>query len=118
MNDGRLEEGPRNGGPIAEALNAELRSVERSIEPTESYGIDVSGDEERGDVVMEEPTPEREMYSPRNVLIRPLHNGYVVKLDCHEFAFETSERAMKYVGEYLKDPHGTEQKWWKKELFK
>lgn len=112
MNDGRLEEGPRNGGPIAEALNAELRNVE----VTESYGIDESGDEERGDVVMEEPTPQRPL--ARNILIRPLHNGYVVKLDCHEFAFETSERAMKYVGEYLKDPHGTEEKWWKKELFK
>lgn len=109
MNEGRLEGGARlNGGPIAEALNTGLRNVER----TEPYGIDV----DINDVVIEEPPPER--YSVRDILIRPLHHGYVVKLDCHEFAFETSETALKYIDEYLKDPSGTEEKWWKRELFK
>jgi hypothetical protein len=28
------------------------------------------------------------------------------------------DRALNYVTEYLKDPQGTEEKWWKKELFK
>jgi hypothetical protein len=54
----------------------------------------------------------------RTVVIEPMHYGYVVKLDCHKFAFESADRALKYITEYLKDPQGTEQKWWKHELFK
>ena len=54
----------------------------------------------------------------RTVVIEPMHHGYVVKLDCHKFAFESADRALKYITEYLKDPQGTEEKWWKKELFK
>ena len=54
----------------------------------------------------------------RTVVIETMHHGYVVKLDCHIFAFESADRALKYVTEYLKDPQGTEEKWWKKELFK
>lgn len=116
MNDVRLEGGTRlNGGAISEALNTESRNVEL----TESYGIEENDMEmvmeERVDVGMQEPMPDSER--ARNVLIRPLHNGYVVKLDCHEFAFESVERAMKYIGEYLKDPQGTEKKWWDKKLF-
>lgn len=111
MNDVRLE-----GGPISEALNTGVRNVEA----TESYGIEENDMEmvmeERVDVFTPQPIPERSERG-RNVLIRPLHNGYVVKLDCHEFAFETSERAMKYVSEYLKDPQGTEKKWWDNKLF-
>jgi len=57
-------------------------------------------------------------YSPRTVVIEPMHYGYVVKLDCHNFAFESADRALNYVTEYLKDPQGTEKKWWNKELFK
>ena len=109
MNDERLEEGPT----LVQAL--------RNVEANESYAFDEAGRdemvmEERADVNMDATAPER--YSVRNIHIRPLHHGYIVKLDCHEFAFETSEKAMKYIGEYLKDPHGTEEKWWKKELFK
>lgn len=54
----------------------------------------------------------------RTVVIETMHHGYVVKLDCHNFAFESADRALKYITEYLKDPQGTEEKWWKKELFK
>jgi hypothetical protein len=65
-----------------------------------------------------QPVQDRGTYLPRTVVIEPMHHGYVVKLDCHKFAFESADRALKYVTEYLKDPQGTEEKWWKKELFK
>lgn len=117
MNDGRLEGGPINGAPVTEALNAELRNVERS----ESYDMEDCAMEEgptedrvdRGEDLMERLT-----YEARTVVIEPMHYGYVVKLDCHKFAFESADRALKYITEYLKDPQGTEQKWWKHELFK
>jgi hypothetical protein len=81
------------------------------------------------DMVMEEGTTEayvgpdegsmeeRASYDNRDLTIKHLHHGYIVEVDCHRFAFETVDRMMKYVGEYLKDPSGTEKKWWNKELF-
>ena len=69
--------------------------------------------------VRPEPQPVQDGGSrARTVVIEPMHYGYVVKLDCHNFAFESVDRALNYVTEYLKDPQGTEEKWWKKELFK
>lgn len=106
MNEGRL-----NTEPIGNFYPGQGQN--------EYYNIDLNT------IAMDERTPEEGLpqlepgqYQVRNVLIRPLHHGYVVKLDCHEFAFETSETALKYIDEYLKDPSGTEEKWWKKELFK
>jgi hypothetical protein len=67
----------------------------------------------------EDPQPVQDGGSrARTVIIQPMHYGYVVRLDCHEFAFESADRALNYVTEYLKDPQGTEKKWWNKELFK
>ena len=72
-----------------------------------------------GEVRVEDPQPMQDGRSKaRTVVIQPMHYGYVVRLDCHEFAFESADRALNYVTEYLKDPLGTEEKWWKKELFK
>ena len=66
-----------------------------------------------------DPRPVQDVRSrARTVVIEPMHYGYVVKLDCHNFAFESADRALNYVTEYLKDPQGTEKKWWNKELFK
>lgn len=83
--------------------------------PSEAYGEPVM--EERAQAVMHERRLEAPTPSKRNIAIGQLHNGYVVEVDCHKFAFETVDRMMKYVGEYLKDPIGTEKKWWDKELF-
>jgi hypothetical protein len=72
-----------------------------------------------GEVRAEDPQPVQDVRSrARTVVIQPMNYGYVVRLDCHEFALETHERVLEYVGQYLKDPSGIEEKWWKKELFK
>lgn len=54
----------------------------------------------------------------RDVTISSLNRGYVVKVGCHSFAFETVDGFLLKLGEYLKDPIGTEDKWFKGELFK
>ena len=61
--------------------------------------------------------PTAELDKPRTIVIEPMNYGYIVKLDCHKFAFESVDKALKYISEYLKDPQGTEEKWWKRELF-
>jgi hypothetical protein len=73
-----------------------------------------------GEVRAEDPQPveQNDSIRVRTVVIEAMHYGYVVKLDCHRFAFESTDRVLQYIGEYLKDPSGTEEKWWKKELFK
>ena len=111
MNEGRL-----NGGPIGN-LNAE--EIVNPTEPMEFGSFD-----ERPNVMMEDnvlmeegPVRANDSRTTRTVVIKPMHYGYIVKLDCHEFAFESVDRALKYISEYLKDPTGTEEKWWKNELF-
>jgi hypothetical protein len=104
MNEERL-----NGGPIGN-LHAEER---------------VTPFDEGPNVIMEDNVMEDNMVEPvqesrsisRTIVIEPMNYGYNVKLDCHKFAFESADRALKYISEYLKDPQGTEEKWWKKELF-
>lgn len=110
MNEGGLNNGP---GPMMVYGGPDQAPMDRPM------------DEERvGYELREGPAPQEaerlvgDTYSTRTVVIEPMHRGYVVKLDCHRFAFETYERVLECVGEYLKDPSGTEKKWWKKELFK
>jgi hypothetical protein len=111
MNEGRL-----NGGPIGN-LNAE-----EIVNPTEPMEFGIFA--ERPNVMMEDnvlmeegPVRANDSRTTRTVVIEAMHYGYIVKLDCHKFAFESVDRALKYITEYLKDPTGTEEKWWKNELF-
>lgn len=50
-------------------------------------------------------------YIGREIRICPLNVGYMVQMDCHRFAFENLEKLMVYLDMYLKDPKGTEEKW-------
>jgi hypothetical protein len=97
MNESRIMDGPINDGNLGGPIGNDGPTMDELRENRELVGA---------------------TYSPRTVTIEPMHHGYVVKLDCHRFAFETHERVLECVGEYLKDPSATEEKWWKKELFK
>ena len=120
-----MNESIRMGGPIDDDRPnaARLGGVVYDTEPQTEMLVDdeqITSDyryaegEERA-----APQPVQDRGSrARTVVIETMHHGYVVKLDCHIFAFESADRALKYVTEYLKDPQGTEEKWWKKELFK
>jgi hypothetical protein len=52
----------------------------------------------------------------REVSIKQLNYGYIVGVGCHNFAFETPDKLIEKLGEYLKDPQGTENKWFKGDL--
>jgi hypothetical protein len=54
----------------------------------------------------------------REIGIRQLHFGYIVTVGCHNFAIESSDKIIDVLGQYLKNPNETEQKWFKGELLK
>lgn len=53
----------------------------------------------------------------REIRIRSLNRGYVVSLDCHEFAFEDLEKMLTYISQYLRNPNKVEEMWFKRQLF-
>ena len=53
----------------------------------------------------------------REIRIRSLNRGYVVGVDCHEFAFEDLEKMLTYVSQYLRNPKKVEAIWFKGQLF-
>lgn len=52
------------------------------------------------------PTP-----SNREIKIVPLDSGYLVHVGCQRAAVETTEKLLKALGEYLKDPVAYEKSW-------
>lgn len=53
----------------------------------------------------------------REIHIRSLNRGFVVGLDCHEFAFEDLEKMLTYISQYLRNPKKVEEMWFKGQLF-
>lgn len=47
----------------------------------------------------------------RNVTIKQLNYGYIVDVGCHKFAFESAEKLVRYLADYLKNPNKTENEW-------
>ncbi len=49
----------------------------------------------------------------REVNIKPLDSGYLVKVGCQSVAVETTESLLKALGEYLNNPTQFEKAWYK-----
>jgi hypothetical protein len=49
----------------------------------------------------------------REVIITPLNSGYLVKVGCQSIAVETTKTLLKALGEYLENPNGFEENWYK-----
>jgi hypothetical protein len=54
----------------------------------------------------------------RHIAIKQLNQGYIVTVDCQEFAFSDSKSLITKLVQYLKNPKETEEKYNKGELFK
>jgi hypothetical protein len=59
-------------------------------------------------------TLNKASYQPE---IRQVNNGFIVRLGCQSFVFETFDKMFKYLKMYFEDPNGTETKFHKNELF-
>ena len=53
----------------------------------------------------------------REIRIRSLNRGFVVGLECHEFAFEDLEKMLTYVNQYIRNPKKVEAMWFRGQLF-
>ena len=67
--------------------------------------------------VAEEPVIPLERSRAREIRIRSLNRGYVVGIDCHDFAFEDLEKMLTYVNQYIRNPKKVEAMWFKGQLF-
>jgi hypothetical protein len=87
------------------------------MEPVERT---VTYDYEMNDVSTPVPTPiqnpgsNKANYQPE---INQVNNGFIVRLGCQSFVFETFDKMFKYLKMYFEDPNGTEAKFHKNELF-
>jgi hypothetical protein len=47
----------------------------------------------------------------RDINIQPMNYGFVVRVGCQTFVFETAEKMMANLGSYLADPEAVERAW-------
>ncbi len=93
-----------NETSLSEALSEMGESFETSDE------IDISEDARR-------PLADDRDNKIRDIHIKEVHRGYIVDIGCHKFAISTGDELIKKLGEYVKSPSKTEEKWFKGELF-
>jgi hypothetical protein len=75
----------------------------------------------RGEERLEErPEPQQDCVGSkiREISIKALNFGFIVKVGCHSFAIETPDKLVTVLGEYLNKPTETEKKWFSGELLK
>jgi hypothetical protein len=77
---------------------------ERHPEPMEDRAVDYEG----GEVQAESPSNHL-----REVNIKPLDSGYLVKVGCQSVAVETTEALVKALNDYLTRPEAFERAWFK-----
>lgn len=75
------------------------------------YGGMVAGryDERPEPMMGENPCVYRS--KAREINIQPMNYGYVVRVGCQTFVFETNEKMIKHLTAYLADPDNIEKSW-------
>lgn len=93
-------------------VNSLLGSITR-----ESNGNELMGYYSEPDVTERPYEPEvrgQELANTvREVNIKPLNSGYLVKVGCQSVAVETTETLLKALGQYLNNPDSFETAWYK-----
>ncbi len=54
---------------------------------------------------------------PYEIIIQPLDYGYMVRVGCKSFAFESRTHLLEKLSRYLEDPEGLQKKFLSNELF-
>ena len=90
-------------------------------QPVQNTGIYQDGLRAMPEPVQDVPTPvagidkprKQEMLSNYEINIKFLSVGCVVRVGCKEIAFTTVREAMTAINDYVKNPHGESERWWK-----
>ena len=84
--------------------------------------VDMSEEVLDGQEEVLEEVPEQALYNANKAHyqpeISPVNNGFIVRMGCQQFVFETYDKMSKYLKMYFEDPNGTESKFHTNELFK
>jgi hypothetical protein len=82
-------------------------------------GYEVREDEP---ITLEQPIPMEQPIIGNKAHYQPeishVNNGFIVRMGCQQFVFETYDKMSKYLKMYFEDPNGTENKFHANELFK
>jgi hypothetical protein len=101
---------------LGRALRRESEGISESPVMSESRdeirGYEAEPDV-RGDVYETETRGEEIGNHVREVNIKPLDSGYLVKVGCQSVAVETTETLLKALGDYLNNPDSFERAWYK-----
>ena len=81
---------------------------EINYQPETDVTEDVYEPEVRGEEIGEEIRNH-----VREVIIKPLDSGYLVKVGCQSVAVETTETLLKALADYLNNPDSFERAWYK-----
>lgn len=97
---------------LGRALRRESEGISESRGEIRGYDSEPESDvTERpyeGEVQLESPSN-----SLREVNIKPLDSGYLVKVGCQSVAVETTEALVKALNDYLTRPEAFERAWFK-----
>ena len=89
-----------SGSPVMSESRGETNDYQPETDVTEDvYEPEVRGEEISNHV--------------REVNIKPLDSGYLVKVGCQSVAVETTETLLKALGDYLNNPDSFERAWYK-----
>lgn len=81
-----------------------LRNNDECCASTRSYGGECEPEP-----MMASEYPAR--YKAREINIQPMNYGFVIRVGCQSFVFETAEKMIKNLDAYLADPEGVEKAW-------
>jgi hypothetical protein len=97
---------------VGSVLSGEPQVVRESI-GYESEMTDEVMDESMDGSVGQRPIDVDSDRVSREVNIRPLDSGYLVKVGCQSVAVETTESLIKALNDYLTNPAAFERAWFK-----
>jgi hypothetical protein len=112
---------------VADLGGAFQSALEEILDMGENRPMDELVEDRGGyEVYEDEPIPEpipmeqpiignKAHYQPE---ISQVNNGFIVRMGCQQFVFETYDKMSKYLKMYFEDPNGTENKFHANELFK
>ena len=88
-----------------------------------SDGMELVAQEEvRNEERCDAQPSEQALYNANKAHYQPeissVNNGFIVRMGCQQFVFETYDKMSKYLKMYFEDPNGTESKFHTNELFK
>lgn len=123
MNRSQRENVQELGRSISEAIealaeNLTARKIPMERELTEAIEEEICSVEYEDTIPDPQPVEDnRNMLAPYEVIIKQVHNGFIVSVGCQTFVFETFDKMSMYMEMYFKNPSETTETHYAGKLF-